>query len=138
MRIGVTRADLKNCGIMPDAIEELNRSVREGRMKSRHSTKSFEGMGSRSHDSGAELRMDSFTFDTFSNEEKVTVVVIVTSVEVTCSEAMLALSFSSLLVECLMKILGMSALGLMAGNILGGCLFESALTIWCGSLLEDA
>ena len=26
----------------------------------------------------------------------------------------------------------------MAGNILGGCLFESILTIWCSSLLEDA
>ena len=24
------------------------------------------------------------------------------------------------------------------GNILGGCLFECALTIWCSSLLEDA
>ena len=24
------------------------------------------------------------------------------------------------------------------GNILGGCLFESVLTIWCSSLLEDA
>ena len=26
----------------------------------------------------------------------------------------------------------------MAGNILGGCLFESVLTIWCSSLPEDA
>ena len=26
----------------------------------------------------------------------------------------------------------------MVGNILGGCLFESVLTIWCSSLLEDA
>ena len=26
----------------------------------------------------------------------------------------------------------------MIGNILGGCLFESALTICCSSLLEDA
>ena len=25
----------------------------------------------------------------------------------------------------------------MAGNILGGCLFESVITIWCSSLLED-
>ena len=25
----------------------------------------------------------------------------------------------------------------MVGNILGGCLFESILTIWCSSLLED-
>ena len=51
---------------------------------------------------------------------------------------MLALSFSTLLVECLIKILGRLALGQMAGNILGGCLLESALTIWCSSLLEDA
>ena len=48
-------------------------------------------MGSSSHDLGAELRMHSFTVncDTFSNEEKVAAVVPVTSVEVTCSEAML-------------------------------------------------
>ena len=26
----------------------------------------------------------------------------------------------------------------MVGNILGGCLFEIVLTIWCSSLLEDA
>ena len=26
----------------------------------------------------------------------------------------------------------------MVGNILGGCIFESVLTIWCSSLLEDA
>ena len=26
----------------------------------------------------------------------------------------------------------------MVGNVLGGCLFESVLTIWCSSLLEDA
>ena len=35
---------------------------------------------------------------TLSNEEKVAAVVPVTSVEVTCSEAMLVLSFSTLLV----------------------------------------
>ena len=122
----MTRADLKHCGKIPDAREELNRSVREGRIESRHSIKSLEGMGSSSHDLGAELRMHSFTVncDTFSNEEKVAAVVPVTSVEVTCSEAMLALSFSTLLVKCLMKILGRSALGQMVGNILGGCLFE--------------
>ena len=57
--------------------------------------------------------MHSFTAncDTFSNEEKIAAFVPVTSVEVTCSEAMLALCFSTLLVECLKKILGMSALG---------------------------
>ena len=70
-------------------------------------------MGSSSHDSGAELIMDSITvnYDTSSNEEKVATVVPVTSVEVTCSEAVLALGFSTLLVKCLMKILGRSALG---------------------------
>ena len=52
-------------------------------------------MGSRSHDLGVESRMHSFTVncDTFSNEERFSVVVPVTSVEVTCSEAMLAVSF---------------------------------------------
>ena len=106
----MTRADLKHCGKIPDAREELNRSVREGRIESRHSIKSLEEMGSSSHDLGAELRMHSFTVncDIFSNEEKVAAV---TSVEVTCSEAMLALCFSTLLVTCLMKILGRSALG---------------------------
>ena len=90
---------------MPDAREELNRSAREGRIEFRHSIKSVEGMISRSHDLGAELRTNYFTVncDTFSDEEKVTIVVPVTSVEVTCSEAMLALSFSTLLVECLIK-----------------------------------
>ena len=64
----MTRADLKHCGKIPDAREELNRSVREGRIESRHSIKSLEGMGSSSHDLGAELRMHSFTVncDTFS------------------------------------------------------------------------
>ena len=76
----MTRADLKHCGKIPDAREELNRSVREGRIQSRHSIKSLEWMGSSSHDLGAELRMHSFTVncDTFSNEEKVAAVVPVT------------------------------------------------------------
>ena len=109
----MTRADLKHCGKIPDAREELTRSVREGRIESMHSIKSLEVIGSGSHDLGAELRMHSFTVncDTSSNEEKVAAVVPVTSVEVTCSEAMLFLSFSTLLVMCLMKILGRSALG---------------------------
>ena len=87
--------------------------MRDGRIESRHSIKSLEGIGSSSHDIGAEMRMHSFTVncDTFSNEEKVAAVVPVTSVEVTCSDPMLALSFSTLLVMCLMKILGRSALG---------------------------
>ena len=86
--------------------------MREGRIESNHYIKSLEGMGSSSHDLGAELIMHSFTVncDTFSNEEKVAVVVPVTSFEVRCSEAMLALSFSTLFVKCLMKILGRSAL----------------------------
>ena len=82
----LTRADLKRYGNMPDAREELNRSVREGRIESRHSITSLEGMGSSSHDLGAELRMHSFTInsDTFSNEEKDAAVIAITSVEVTC------------------------------------------------------
>ena len=55
-------------------------------------------MGSSSHDIGAESRMHSITVncDTFLNEEKVAAVVQVTSVDVTCSEATLALSLSTL------------------------------------------
>ena len=69
--ISATRADLKHCGKMPDAIEELNRLVREGGIESRHYIKCLEGMGSISHDLGAELRMHSFIVncDTFLNEE---------------------------------------------------------------------
>ena len=98
----MTRADLKHFWKMPDAREESNRSAREWRIESRHSTKSFEGIGSSSHDFGTELIMHSFTVncDTFSNEGKVAAVVPVTSVEVACSEAMLALSFSTLSVMC--------------------------------------
>ena len=59
----MTRADLKHCGKMPDARDELNRSVREGIIKSMHSIKSLEGIGSRSYDLVAELRMHSFTFN---------------------------------------------------------------------------
>ena len=88
----MTRADLKHCGKMPDAREELSRSVGKGRIESRHYIKSLEGMGSSSHDLGAELGMHSFTANcyNFLNEEYVAAVVPVTSVEVTCSEAMLA------------------------------------------------
>ena len=70
-------------------------------------------MGCRSYDLGAELRMHSFNVDcdTLSNELRVAVVVSVTIVEVTCSEAMVALSFYILLVNYLMKILGRSELG---------------------------
>ena len=97
----MTMVDLKHCGKIPDVREELNRSMREGRIESSHSIKSLEGMGSSSHDLGAEIRMHSFTFnyDTFSNEEKVTAAVPVISVEATCSEAMLALRFCTLLAK---------------------------------------
>ena len=68
----MTRADLKHCGKIPEAREELIRSVREGRIESRHYIKSLEGMGSSSHDLGAELRMHSFTVDcdTFEMKKK--------------------------------------------------------------------
>ena len=66
-----------------------------------------------SHDLGAELGMHSFTVDckTFLCDEKVAVVVPVTSVEVTCSEAMLAQRFLTLFVNYMMKRLGRLALG---------------------------
>ena len=91
----------------------MNRSVRGGLIESRLSIKSLDGMRSTSHDVGAELRMHSITVncETFSNEEKIAVVVPVTSVDVIYSEVMFALSFSTLLVKCLMKILGRTALG---------------------------
>ena len=68
----MTRADLKHCGKMPDAREELNKSVRERRIKSRHSTQSLEWIASRSHDLGAKVRMNSLVVDCkkFSNEKK--------------------------------------------------------------------
>ena len=68
----------------------------EGRIESRHSIKSLEGMGSRSHDLGVELRMYSLTVNCDTNEDNIAVVVPVTSVDVKVlgSEAMLALSFS--------------------------------------------
>ena len=105
MIIGLTRADLRHYGKMPDAREELNRSVNEGQIESRHSIKGLEGLGSRSHDIGAELRLHFFTVvcDMFLNENKVAVVVPVTSVEVTFVVTMLALSFSSLLLVSVEK-----------------------------------
>ena len=39
---------------MPDAREEINGSVREGRIETIHSIVSLEEMGSSSHDLGAE------------------------------------------------------------------------------------
>ena len=84
----------------------------EGKRESRHYIKSLVGMGSRLHDLGVELRMHSLTINcyTLSNEEKVAVVVPVISVEVTCTETMLAPSFYALVAKCLLKRLGMSAL----------------------------
>ena len=68
----MTRADLKHCRKIPEAREELNRSVREWRIEFRHSIKSLEWMGSSSHDLGAELRMHSFTVncDTFQMKKR--------------------------------------------------------------------
>ena len=54
--------------------------------------------------------VDCETFSKFFKEEKIAAVVPVTSVEVACSDAMLSLCFSTLLVKCLMKTLGRSAL----------------------------
>ena len=98
---------------MQDAREELNRSVREGKIESRPSIRSLEGMGSSTVDLGAELGMHSFIVncDNFSNEENIAVVLPVTSAEVTFSVAMVALSLSASLVKCLMKRLGWSVLG---------------------------
>ena len=76
--------------------------------------------------------------DTFSNDEKVTVAVQITSLEATCSDAMQALCFSSLASKFMLIRLGSSAQGQLVGNGLGQCLFESVLTIRCSSLLEDA
>ena len=42
----MTRADLKHCRKMPDAREELNRSVREGRIESIHSIIGRDGIKS--------------------------------------------------------------------------------------------
>ena len=86
----MTRADLKHCGKIPDAREELNRSVREGRIESRHSINSLEGMGSSSHDLGAELRMHSFTVncDTFSSLYVVSLVILTSGFSLSwCTES---------------------------------------------------
>ena len=68
----MTTAELKNFGKMSDAREELNRSVREGIIESRHSIKSLEGMGSSSHELGAEISMHYLTVscDTFLMKKK--------------------------------------------------------------------
>ena len=67
--------------------------MREGKIESKHSIKSLEGIGSRSNDERVELRMHSLTVNcfTFLLDENVAVVVPMTSVEVdaTGSKAML-------------------------------------------------
>ena len=70
--ISVTRADMNHCGKMPDAPRELNTSMRDGRMESRHHIMSLKVIGLMSHDLAAELRMHSSTVDygTSSNEKK--------------------------------------------------------------------
>ena len=62
----MTRADLKHCGKMSDTREEVNRSVREGRIESNHSIMSLKDMGSKSHYFGVELRMHSFNVDCYA------------------------------------------------------------------------
>ena len=61
-----------HCWKMQDAREELNSSVSEGRVESRHAIKSLEGIGSSSYDLGAEIIMHSFTVncDTFQMKKK--------------------------------------------------------------------
>ena len=54
--IGVTRAYLKNYEKMPDAKEELNGSVRKGKIELIDSLMSLEEIGSRSHDLRAEKK----------------------------------------------------------------------------------
>ena len=73
MIIGVTRADCKHCWKITNEREELNRSVREVRIESRHYIKNFYKGWNQGH----------------------MTVVPVTSVEVTDSEAILALSLST-------------------------------------------
>ena len=65
----MTRNYLRDCGKKPDAKDELNRSVKEGRNESRRYIKSLEGMGTTSHDLRVELRKRSLTVncDTFPN-----------------------------------------------------------------------
>ena len=77
---------------------------------------------------------------TFTNEDKAAVVISTkrSDIEITGSEEILSLSLSTLLLMCLMKGLGRSALGQMVGNILSECFVESLSTIWFSSLVEYA
>ena len=62
---------------------------------------------------------------------------VVTLTSVTGCKVMFALSFHTFLLKCVMKKQGRSAQWQIMGTILGRCLFESVLTIWCSSLLEN-
>ena len=79
----MTRDDLKHFVKMPDARKQLNRSVREERIESRDSTQNLEGMESRTqYVVKSIMHFLTVDYDTFSNKEKVAVVVPVTSIEV--------------------------------------------------------
>ena len=67
----MSTVDLKHCDKISEVIEELNISVTEGIIDSRHLSKSLEGMKSRLHGLGREVRMHLLTVgcDTFSNEK---------------------------------------------------------------------
>ena len=70
----MTRADLKHCGKIPEAREESNRSVREGRVELRHYIKSLEGMESSNHFLGYatfELATIPLLFCTYVDEAEV-------------------------------------------------------------------
>ena len=99
----MTRDDLQHCGKVTGISEELNRSVRKGRIEPGHSKKILKEIGSRSHNLGAELRMHSLKMDcdNYSNREKVAVIAPVTSakVMVTGSKAMFALSLFIVLLK---------------------------------------
>ena len=76
--------------------------------------------------------MHSFTVncDTFSNEEKVAAVVPVTSVEVTCSEAMLALS-ASVLRDCMSSIINCMHEAVTDSGSVPRVMFNLLLTSLC-------
>ena len=139
--IGVRRADLKHSGKMPHRREELNRSVRDGRMESWYSTKELGRNGIKGRWSMSWIKMYSLAvvFDTFWNEEGRAIPTRITSVgiKITGYTAMFVLISTTLMLICLVIRLGSSALWEIVDGILGGCLFESVSTIWCISLLED-
>ena len=67
---------------MPDAKEEIKISEIERRIESKYHIMRLEGMGSTSHDLGAELEMHPLTAncDTILDKKKVAIVALVTSV----------------------------------------------------------